>query len=84
MRDDAASIVSDLQEILGPGLVGYIASSQDTATVQRWIDGEESPSADVAERLAVGLTIARIILEVDTAPIVRAWFMGMKDELDGA
>lgn len=71
-----------LQDALGQKLVAYIANVSGERTVAHWVAGTRSPNADAEERLRAAFYIFRLLGEVESSHVVRAWFVGMNPALD--
>lgn len=82
LRLPTADVVAELREVLGARLVAYIAGTQDTMTVRRWVEGTEAPGADVERRLRSAFQAALTIASAEDAAIAQAWFQGRAPELD--
>ncbi len=72
-----------LQEVLSRRLTAYVTGVKDAKTVARWANGEIAEIRDqaVEQRLRTTYEITRILLESDSAPTVKAWFIGLSPEL---
>ncbi|MGH3089887.1 MAG: XRE family transcriptional regulator [Rubrobacteraceae bacterium] len=79
-----ADLVDFLIDLLSPRLVAYIAGVKDTKTVRRWASGEtgEMRQQDREERIRLTYEIARLLIQVDSPRIVKAWFIGLNPQLD--
>lgn len=75
------SIVGFLVELLGPRLIAHLADV-DVSTVSRWKSGISKPHPDAEQRLRGAHQVAQMLLTVDAADTVRAWFIGMNPQLD--
>jgi hypothetical protein len=71
-----------LQDALGQKLVAYIANVSGPRTVARWVANDRSPSANAEERLSVAFYIFRLLSDVESSHVVRAWFAGLNPLLD--
>lgn len=71
-----------LQDALGQKLVAYIADVSGARTVARWAAGERKPGADAEARLSAAFYIFRLLSEVESSYIIRAWFAGHNPLLD--
>jgi hypothetical protein len=82
VRSDIPGLVTFLQDLLGQKLTAIIADVTDPKAVGQWARGERRPHPDAEERLRQAYRIAHLLLRVDSAPTVRAWFRGMNPQLD--
>lgn len=82
MRSDFATVVGQLEELLGAKLVAYLADVRETRAVKQWAQGERSARGEVEERLRLALQVAHMIAKTDTAAVARAWFRGLNPQLD--
>jgi hypothetical protein len=71
-----------LQDALGQKLVAYIANVSGERTVAHWVAGSRSPNTEAEDRLRAALYIFRLLGEVESSHVVRAWFVGMNPALD--
>jgi hypothetical protein len=71
-----------LQEALGQKLVAYIAAVSSPRTVARWVAGEREPGPEAEQRLRAAFYIFRLLSEVESSHVVRAWFAGLNPLLD--
>ena len=71
-----------LQDALGQKLVAYIADVSGARTVARWVAGERKPGTDAEERLSAAFYVFRLLSEVESSYVVRAWFAGRNPLLD--
>ncbi|WP_460516886.1 hypothetical protein [Humibacter antri] len=71
-----------LIETLGAGLVAVIVSA-DVTTVVGWVD-TAVPTIDDESRSRLDATsqIVDLLLQHESGPVVRAWFMGVNPQLD--
>lgn len=77
--DGAATL---LQEVLSRKLTAYIAGVKDAKTVTRWAHGEVADiRVESEQRLRTAYEIVQLLLQFDTAPTVKAWFIGMNPQL---
>jgi hypothetical protein len=74
-----AEIAGVLQDLLSRRLAAYVAGVKDGKTVTRWATGEitEIREPAVEQRLRTAYEIVRLLLEVEAASTVRAWFIGL-------
>jgi hypothetical protein len=75
-------VVAELRELLGTRLVAYIAGVESCRAVDCWVDGSQTPSRRIQERLRLTLRIAVPIAKADSAQIAQSWFQGLNPELD--
>jgi CubicO group peptidase (beta-lactamase class C family) len=71
-----------LQDALGQKLVAYIANVSGPRTVARWVANDRDPSPGAEERLSVAFYIFRLLGEVESSHVIRAWFAGLNPLLD--
>lgn len=71
-----------LQDALGQKLVAYIANVSGPRTVARWVANERNPGTNAEERLSVAFYIFRLLRDVESSHVVRAWFAGLNPLLD--
>jgi len=57
-RLDFSTLVDELNELLGPKLVAYIAGVQEARTVRQWIVAECDVRAPVPDRLRLAFQVA--------------------------
>jgi len=78
-----AELARFLQELLTRRLTAYIAGVQDAKTVTRWANGEVTEIRDLAveQRLRTAYEIAQLLLDAESTPTIRAWFLGMDPRL---
>ncbi|MCZ7537647.1 MAG: hypothetical protein M5T61_18195 [Acidimicrobiia bacterium] len=81
-RLDFSTLVDELNELLGPKLVAYIAGVQEARTVRQWIVAECDVRAPVPDRLRLAFQVASLIAQHDSASVARAWFQGLNPQLD--
>ena len=86
-RDATAAPVTEiagvLQELLSRRLTAYIAGVGDGKTVSRWANGEVSDIRDFSQEQRIRATyeIAQLLLDSESAPTVKAWFIGLNPQL---
>lgn len=73
-----------LQETLGQKLTAYMAGVADPKRVGHWVKGAQEPRVEAEQRLRAAFQIFHLIQSVDSAHVVRAWFIGMNPQLDDA
>lgn len=74
-------VTASLQEQLGQALLSIIVE-RDTRTVARWVNGKVRPPHAAEQRLRDTLQVMNVLTTEDSAPVARAWFMGMNPQLD--
>ena len=75
-------IVTFLQDLLSRRLVAYVAGVKDAKTVSRWAKEEVGEVRKESEaRLRGVYEIAQLLLQFDSAQVVRAWFIGLNPQL---
>lgn len=73
-----------LQEVLGPD-VAAIITSKTPRQVSQWIPGQAATQPLDEQRLLCDtFEVVELLAEVDPNEVVRAWFIGMNPQLDGA
>lgn len=77
IRTPITEIAGYLQDLLGQKLTAVIAGVNDPKVVGKWARGEQSPRAESKERLRLAYRIARLLIDVEDAETVEAWFAGM-------
>jgi hypothetical protein len=75
-------VAQELNELLGPKLVAYIAGVRQAGAVSQWNRGEREAAAPVAQRLRLALQVASLIARHDGASVARAWFQGLNPQLE--
>ena len=74
--------VRELQELLSRRLTAYIAGVKDAKTVTRWANGTVADMRQGSEqRIRTAYEIMQLLGHFDSAPIVRAWFIGLNPQL---
>lgn len=78
-----SEIAGVLQELLSRRLTAYIAGVSDGKTVTRWVNGDVSGIRDYTQeqRLRVAYEIVQLLLANESAPTVKAWFIGLNPQL---
>ena len=74
-------LVAQLRGLIGARLVAYVASVGDTRAVRQWADSEREPSDMTVRRLRLAFRVAATLAELDTPPVVQAWFQGANPHL---
>lgn len=82
MRVDFPIAIKELNGLLGPRLVAYIARVRETRTLREWADGAAVKRADIEPRLRTTLHIAGFIAEHEERSVVQSWFQGLNPQLD--
>jgi len=82
VASDIAAITAELQGALGQALLSVIVG-KDVRTIARWVAGSTMKiSARDEQCLRDTLQVQRLLMSVESAAVVRAWFMGMNPQLD--
>ena len=81
VRLPVPELVDQLRALLGSRLVAYVASVGDTRAVRQWADGEREPTQGTVGRLRLAFRVATTLTELDTPPVVQAWFQGANPHL---
>lgn len=81
-RLELPALVRSLQDVLGQRLVALVAGVSDAKAVGKWARGERAPHPDAERRLRHAFQAAQLLLQVESAETVRAWFVGLNPELD--
>jgi hypothetical protein len=74
-------ICSELARVLGRQLLGVIVH-KGPRTIQRWIAGENTPTAADEKRLRNTYQVYLLLSSVEGDHTIRAWFLGMNPQLD--
>lgn len=82
VESSPADMARFLQETLGQKLVAYIANVSAPRTVSRWMANERKPGRESEERLSAAFYIFRLLGEVESSHVIRAWFAGLNPLLD--
>lgn len=79
-----SEVASLLQDVLSRRLTAFIAGVTDGKTVTRWATGEVTTIRDyeMEQRLRTSYEITSLLLAVDSAQTVKAWFIGLNPQLD--
>jgi hypothetical protein len=59
-----------------------MVGSKDPKAVGKWARAEREPHPDVGERMRAVYQVAEYLLQAESRPTVRAWFLGMNPQLD--
>lgn len=78
-----SDIVAQLEQLFGMTLTAYVAGVSETA-IGRYARGEERPTEAVEARLRATFRVARLLDQVESPDVIRAWFTGMNPYLDDA
>ena len=81
-RTEFPALVAELCEMLGPGLVTYIAGVGEVRAVRQWSRGERVARPAVVARLRTAFQVAWLIARHDNAAVACAWFQGLNPQLD--
>lgn len=80
-RTPISEVAAHLLANLGPTMTAAIAG-KDSKTVRRWAAGQSQVPESAEGRLRRTHRIFTYLELVDSAPTVRAWFMGMNPQLN--
>ena len=79
---DTSQLVTELQSVLGQALIAVL-TGRDVRTVARWTAATPTrPPLETERVLRDALQVQQLLLSVDAADVVRAWFMGMNPQLE--
>jgi hypothetical protein len=81
VRTPITQVAAFLQETLGQRLTAVIAGVSDAKAVGQWARDRRAPGPEVQRRLRDAYQITAMLLEVEDAETVRAWFRGMNPDL---
>jgi hypothetical protein len=81
VRTPIPQVAAYLQETLGQRLTATIAGISDAKAVGQWARDKRAPGPEVQQRLRHAYRIAAMLLEVEDAETVRAWFRGINPDL---
>lgn len=81
-RTSVAEIARYLQELFGQKLTALMVGVQNPKAVGQWARGEREPHPQAARRLRDAFHVAKLLMQVESAPTVQSWFMGMNPQLD--
>ena len=73
-------LVIELTKIIGRKLSAYIASVDDTRSVDRWIQGQGA-YGDVERRLRFTYQVVIPLADHDSPSVVQSWLTGINPEL---
>ena len=80
-----AEQVNLARNLLGPRLVAYIASVNNTGIVHQWADPHKKkhrePPPETQRRVTEALTIALLLSDFDTPRIAQLWFQSLNQHL---
>src|SRR5438876_11264358 len=76
------AVARSVQDVLGQRLVAVITGVADAKAVGKWARGARVPHPDAERRLRQAYQVAQLLLQVESAETVRAWFAGMNPDLD--
>jgi hypothetical protein len=81
-RAPLSAIASYLQDVLGQRLTAVVAGVSDAKAVGKWARGGRVPHPRTALRLRHAYQVVQLLIEVESAGTIRAWFVGMNPELE--
>lgn len=81
VQASTSEIVKFLRENLGVTLTALLASV-DSRTVARWVSAQVTPRQEAEKKLRAAYQIFHLLAQVETPATVRAWFMGMNEQLE--
>jgi hypothetical protein len=81
-RATTPQLAAFLQDLFGQKLTALLVGVHDPKAVGQWARGERSPHPNIEQRLRRAYQVATLLLQADSAPTVRAWFLGMNPHLD--
>lgn len=76
-----SEIVKFLRENLGATLTAVLAAV-DSRTVARWIANQVTPRQEAEKKLRAAYQIFQLLAQEEASATVRAWFMGMNEQLE--
>lgn len=79
---EVARELRELVQHLGRHLLA-VTLHVSIAVVDDWAAGTALPEGETIERMRAVHSVWRELVKVDSPAVVRAWWMGMKDQLDG-
>ncbi len=82
VRTAPKDMAAYLQRLLGQKLVALMTGVRDPKAVGRWALGEHLPTGNHEEMLRNAFQVAYLLAQIESASIVRAWFIGMNPQLD--
>lgn len=84
IQSPISELASTLQTALSRRLTAYITGVSDAKTVTRWANGEVAEIRDYAveQRLRTAYEIHTLLMNYESAPTVKAWFIGLNPQLD--
>lgn len=74
-------IVKFLRENLGVTLIAVLAAV-DSRTVARWVADQVTPRQEAEKKLRAAYQIFQLLAQEEVPATVRAWFMGMNEQLE--
>lgn len=80
-RMTVSEIVKFLRGNLGVSLTAHLADV-DARTVGRWVAKEVVPREEAEKKLRAAYQIFSLLCQEEEPVTVRAWFMGMNEQLD--
>lgn len=81
-RSSVAEIAGYLQSILGPTLTSVTLGIKDVKAIGQWARSQRQPRAAQEKVLRETYQVVNYLAQVETADVIRAWFMGMNPDLD--
>ena len=82
VRAGVPEMATYLQDLFGQKLTAFMAGSRDPKAVGKWARGERLPHPEVEECLRAAYQVASFLMQAESRPAVRAWFLGMNPQLD--
>lgn len=80
-RRPIAAVAAYVQETLGQRLTAVTVGVSDAKAVGKWARGERRPHPEAAQRLRDACQVIELLMQVEDAATVRAWFRGMNPDL---
>jgi len=81
-RASTAQVAAYLQDVLGQRLSAVVAGVSDAKAVGKWARGQRLPHHGAELRLRHAFQIVQLLIQVESAETVRAWFVGMNPDLE--
>lgn len=81
VRTTTSEVVKFLRENLGVTLTSVLAAV-DSRTIARWIADQVTPRQEAEMKLRAAYQIFHLIGQEESPATVRAWFMGMNEQLE--
>ncbi|MGH2461968.1 MAG: XRE family transcriptional regulator [Chloroflexota bacterium] len=76
------AIARYLEDVLGQRLTAVVAGTTDAKAVSKWANGTRTPHPETERNLRHAYHVAQLLMQVEAAETVRAWFAGMNPDLD--